>query len=264
MAALFADHPEVLAETARVAEGCEFDFEKRYFLPQYPRAPEFASDNDLLVHLARAGAAVRYGDPLPRAVQERLDYELGVISHTGYAGYFLIVYDIVKAAKDRGIPVGPGRGSAAGSLVAYALGITDIEPLTFDLLFERFLNPERVSMPDIDLDFCFERGARSSSTCGSATAANRWARSSPSGPSRRAPRSATWRARCGSSPARSTGSRSSSRRAPASRSRWPMHRSGRRNCGSWPATTSACARCSSWAPASRGSRDTPRCTPRAS
>src|SRR5881296_700380 len=157
MAALFADHPEVLAETARVAEGCEFDFEKRYFLPQYPRAPEFASDNDLLVHLAHAGAAVRYGDPLPRAVQERLDYELGVISHTGYAGYFLIVYDIVKAAKDRGIPVGPGRGSAAGSLVAYALGITDIEPLTFDLLFERFLNPERVSMPDIDLDFCFER-----------------------------------------------------------------------------------------------------------
>ncbi|OLB11696.1 MAG: DNA polymerase III subunit alpha [Gemmatimonadetes bacterium 13_2_20CM_70_9] len=157
MAALFADHPEVLAETARVAEGCEFDFEKRYFLPQYPRPPEFASDNDLLVHLARAGAAVRYGDPLPRAVQERLDYELGVISHTGYAGYFLIVYDIVKAAKDRGIPVGPGRGSAAGSLVAYALGITDIEPLTFDLLFERFLNPERVSMPDIDLDFCFER-----------------------------------------------------------------------------------------------------------
>ena len=157
MAALFADQPEVLAETARVAERCEFDFEKRYFLPQYPRAPEFASDNDLLVHLARAGAAVRYGDPLPRAVQERLDYELGVISHTGYAGYFLIVYDIVKAAKDRGIPVGPGRGSAAGSLVAYALGITDIEPLTFDLLFERFLNPERVSMPDIDLDFCFER-----------------------------------------------------------------------------------------------------------
>src|SRR6266705_802699 len=157
MAALFADQPEVLAETARVAERCEFDFEKRYFLPQYPRAPEFASDNDLLVHLARAGAAVRYGDPLPRAVQERLDYELGVISHTGYAGYFLIVYDIVKAAKDRGIPVGPGRGSAAGSLVAYALGITDIDPLKFDLLFERFLNPERISMPDIDLDFCFER-----------------------------------------------------------------------------------------------------------
>jgi DNA polymerase-3 subunit alpha len=157
MAALFREHPEVVAETARVAALCEFDFEKRYFLPQYPRAPEFASDNDLLVHLARAGARARYGDPLPPRVQERLDYELGVISHTGYAGYFLIVYDIVKAAKDRGIPVGPGRGSAAGSLVAYALGITDVDPLRFDLLFERFLNPERVSMPDIDLDFCFER-----------------------------------------------------------------------------------------------------------
>src|SRR5216117_2289300 len=157
MRALFPDHPEVLAETQRIAGLCEFEFEKRYFLPQYPRPAEFASDNDLLVHLARAGAAARYGDPLPQAVHERLDYELQVISHTGYAGYFLIVYDIVKAAKDRGIPVGPGRGSAAGSLVAYALGITDIDPLKFDLLFERFLNPERISMPDIDLDFCFER-----------------------------------------------------------------------------------------------------------
>src|SRR2546421_12309361 len=157
MGVLFPDHPEVLAETARVAELCEFDFEKRYFLPQYPRPAAFASDNDLLVHLARAGALARYGDPLPDAAAQRLDYELGVISRTGYAGYFLIVYDIVKAAKDRGIPVGPGRGSAAGSLVAYALGITDIDPLKFDLLFERFLNPERVSMPDIDLDFCFER-----------------------------------------------------------------------------------------------------------
>src|SRR2546422_818141 len=127
MRALFPDHPEVLAETQRIAGLCEFDFEKRYFLPQYPRPAEFASDNDLLVHLARAGAAARYGDPLPQAVHERLDYELGVISHTGYAGYFLIVYDIVKAAKDRGIPVGPGRGSAAGSLVAYALGITDVD-----------------------------------------------------------------------------------------------------------------------------------------
>jgi len=157
MGALFPDHPEVVAECQRVAELCEFDFEKRYFLPQYPRPAEFATDNDLLVHLARAGARDRYGDALSPDVQARLDYELQVISHTGYAGYFLIVYDIVKAAKDRGIPVGPGRGSAAGSLVAYALGITDIDPLRFDLLFERFLNPERISMPDIDLDFCFER-----------------------------------------------------------------------------------------------------------
>src|SRR2546430_2192202 len=146
MRPLFSEHPQVLAETARVAELCEFDFEKRYFLPQYPRPAEFASDNDLLVHLARAGAATRYGDPLPPAVHERLDYELQVISHTGYAGYFLIVYDIVKAAKDRGLPVGPGRGSAAGSLVAYALGITGIDPPKFGLLVQRVLDPERHSM----------------------------------------------------------------------------------------------------------------------
>ena len=90
-------------------------------------------------------------------MQERLDYELGVITKTGYAGYFLIVADFIKAAREKGIPVGPGRGSAAGSLVAYALRITDVCPLKFDLLFERFLNPERVSMPDIDVDFCDER-----------------------------------------------------------------------------------------------------------
>src|SRR6266702_2286618 len=157
MCALSPDRPDVIAETARLAALCEFDFEKRYYLPQYPRPAEFASDTDLLVHLARDGARRRYGDPLPPEVEQRLQYELDVISRTGYAGYFLIVYDFIKAAKDRGIPVGPGRGSAAGSLVAYALGITSIDPLKFDLLFERFLNPERVTMPDIDLDFCFER-----------------------------------------------------------------------------------------------------------
>src|SRR3989475_1632 len=108
MQRLFQEHPEVVAETARVAELCEFDFEKRYFLPQFPRAPEFASDNDLLVHLARGGARARYGEPLPPAVEERLAYELGVISHTGYAGYFLIVSDITTAARARGISVGLG------------------------------------------------------------------------------------------------------------------------------------------------------------
>ena len=148
---------DTLAETARVAELCEFDFEKRYFLPQYPRPAEFATDQDLLVHLARRGAIERFGDPLSDEVERRLEYELDVITRTGYAGYFLIVYDLVKAARDRGIPVGPGRGSAAGSLIAYALRITNVDPLKFDLLFERFLNPERISMPDIDLDFCFER-----------------------------------------------------------------------------------------------------------
>src|SRR5882672_1471964 len=156
MSTLF-NRADVLAETARVAELCEFDFEKRYFLPQFPRPAEFASDQDLLVHLARRGAIERYGDPMSDEVERRLDYELDVITRTGYAGYFLIVYDLIKAARDRGIPVGPGRGSAAGSLIAYALRITTVDPLQFDLLFERFLNPERISMPDIDLDFCFER-----------------------------------------------------------------------------------------------------------
>src|SRR5215208_3364088 len=157
MGALFPDAPETLANTATVADLCEFDFEKRYFLPSFPRPAEYASDEALLDHLASTGAERRYGSPLPQAVRDRLTYELGVIEKAGYAGYFLIVQDFIAAARERGIPVGPGRGSAAGSLVAYSLGITDVCPLKFDLLFERFLNPERVSMPDIDVDFCFER-----------------------------------------------------------------------------------------------------------
>jgi DNA polymerase-3 subunit alpha len=157
MKALFPDHPETLANTARVADLVEFDFEKRYFLPSFPRPAEYATDEALLEQLARAGAERRYGAPLPAAVEERLAYELGVINKAGYAGYFLIVQDFIAAARERGIPVGPGRGSAAGSIVAYSLGITNVCPLAFDLLFERFLNPERVSMPDIDVDFCFER-----------------------------------------------------------------------------------------------------------
>jgi DNA polymerase-3 subunit alpha len=157
MRALFPEHPETLANTAAIAERCEFDFEKRYFLPGFPRPVEYASDEALLDELATRGAERRYGAPLPEPVRERLTYELEVINTAGYAGYFLIVEDFISAARARGIPVGPGRGSAAGSLVAYALGITDICPLKFDLLFERFLNPERVSMPDIDVDFCFER-----------------------------------------------------------------------------------------------------------
>ena len=157
MRALFPDQPNALANTARVADLCEFDFEKKYFLPSFPRPAGYASDEALLEHLAREGAERRYGAPLPPEVAERLAYELGVINRAGYAGYFLIVQDFIAAARDRGIPVGPGRGSAAGSIVAYALGITNVCPLKFDLLFERFLNPERVSMPDIDVDFCFER-----------------------------------------------------------------------------------------------------------
>ncbi len=157
MRALFPDHPEAIANTQRVADLCEFDFEKRYFLPTFPRPADYATDEALLEALARRGAEERYGAPLPAGVQERMTYELSVINTAGYAGYFLIVQDFIAAARERGIPVGPGRGSAAGSLVAYALRITDVDPLRFDLLFERFLNPERVSMPDIDVDFCFER-----------------------------------------------------------------------------------------------------------
>ncbi|MGE5092505.1 MAG: DNA polymerase III subunit alpha [Bacillota bacterium] len=157
MRALFPGAGETLDNTQAVADRCEFDFEKKYFLPSFPRPAEFATDEALLLHLATAGAEVRYGTPLPPAVIERLDYELAVINKAGYAGYFLIVQDFIAAARARGIPVGPGRGSAAGSIVAYALGITNVCPLRFDLLFERFLNPERVSMPDIDVDFCFER-----------------------------------------------------------------------------------------------------------
>jgi len=157
MRALFPDHPELLANTQTVANLCEFDFEKRYFLPGFPRPAGYATDEALLGDLARRGAERRYGTPLPPEVEQRLEYELGVINTAGYAGYFLIVQDFIAAARERGIPVGPGRGSAAGSIVAYALGITNVCPLKFDLLFERFLNPERVSMPDIDVDFCFER-----------------------------------------------------------------------------------------------------------
>ncbi|HEX6106273.1 MAG TPA: DNA polymerase III subunit alpha [Gemmatimonadales bacterium] len=157
MRALFPDQADALANTQRVADLCEFEFEKKYFLPTFPRPAGYATDEELLEHLAREGAARRYGAPLPPEVEERLSYELGVINTAGYAGYFLIVQDFIAAARERGIPVGPGRGSAAGSIVAYVLGITNVCPLKFDLLFERFLNPARVSMPDIDVDFCFER-----------------------------------------------------------------------------------------------------------
>lgn len=157
VSAFFPDHPEVVTNTLAIADSCDVHFGKKYFLPAFPLPHDFGSENDLLVALATAGAKERYGDPLPEHVSDRLSYELGVITKTGYAGYFLIVADFIKAARDRGIPVGPGRGSAAGSLVAYGLRITDVCPLKYDLLFERFLNPERVSMPDIDVDFCFER-----------------------------------------------------------------------------------------------------------
>lgn len=153
----FPGRDDVLTNTLAIADSVDVQFAKKYYVPSFPLPEGVATENDLLVQLATDGAKARYGDPLPAHVQERLDYELGVITKTGYAGYFLITADFIKAARDLGIPVGPGRGSAAGSLVAYATRITDVCPLEFDLLFERFLNPERVSMPDVDVDFCFER-----------------------------------------------------------------------------------------------------------
>jgi DNA polymerase-3 subunit alpha len=157
IASVFPGRKDVLENTLRIADESAIQFSKQYKVPSFPLPEGVETENELLVRLAEEGARERYGQDLTPEVRERLDYELKVITSTGYAGYFLIVADFIKAAREKGIPVGPGRGSAAGSLVAYALRITDVCPLKFDLLFERFLNPERVSMPDIDVDFCFER-----------------------------------------------------------------------------------------------------------
>ncbi|MEO5567938.1 MAG: DNA polymerase III subunit alpha, partial [Gemmatimonadaceae bacterium] len=153
----FGDRTDVMENTLRIASEVDVQFSKTYHVPAFPLPEGVATENDLLKTLATSGARERYGDPIPEHVQVRLDFELGVITTAGYAGYMLIVWDFIRAARELDIPVGPGRGSAAGSLVAYALKITGVDPLRFDLLFERFLNPERVSMPDVDVDFCFER-----------------------------------------------------------------------------------------------------------
>ena len=153
----FPDRPDVLQNTLKIADEVNLGFQKTYHLPAFPLPDDRTDENEYLVFLATEGAKRRYGYPLPEPVQERLDYELGVITETGYAGYFLITWDFIDWARRHGIPVGPGRGSAAGSIVAYSLWITNLDPLVFDLLFERFLNPERISMPDIDVDFCYER-----------------------------------------------------------------------------------------------------------
>ena len=143
-----------LENTRKIAEKCDLSLSMGTLLmPHYPLPPNFAGDMDgYLKHLVFEGAARRYGE-LSAEIAERLTFELSVIAEMGYAGYFLIVQDFTTAARDLGVSVGPGRGSVAGSAVAYCLGITNIDPLAYDLLFERFLNPERVSMPDIDIDF---------------------------------------------------------------------------------------------------------------
>ncbi len=157
IAECFPNRNDVLENTLDIADQVNLSFSKTYHLPAFPLPDDQTDENDYLVYLSEKGAQERYGNPLPSNVQERLDRELEIITKTGYAGYFLITWDFVYWARYQGIPVGPGRGSAAGSIVSYSLGITNVDPLAFDLLFERFLNPERISMPDIDIDFCYER-----------------------------------------------------------------------------------------------------------
>ncbi len=157
MEALFSDVPEALENTVRLAEKCDLHIpQPGPILPHYGIPPEFPTPEDYMRHLVWEGLKDRYGE-LTEEIEKRAEYEMETIIGMGFTGYFLIVWDFIAWAKNRGIPVGPGRGSGAGSIVAYAMTITDIDPLRYGLLFERFLNPERVSMPDFDVDFCFER-----------------------------------------------------------------------------------------------------------
>ncbi len=165
MAELFADLPEALGNTVAIARACNVELSLgRARLPK-ARVPEGVEENDFLRSEARKGLALRLGievagdrkPALPDKYRKRLRSELEVVERMDYPGYFLIVADIVRWARENGVPVGPGRGSAAGSLISYALGITTIDPLRYGLIFERFLNPERISMPDIDIDFCAEK-----------------------------------------------------------------------------------------------------------
>ncbi len=157
---LFAELPEACDNTLLIAERADVEIEFGHpSLPQFPVPDEFAGESydersaHYLRHLSLEGAKERYGLPVPAAVLDRLDYELGVIAQMGFSAYFLVVWDLIRFARSRGIRVGPGRGSAAGCCVAYCLRIVDLDPIRYDLLFERFLNPGRIQMPDIDMDF---------------------------------------------------------------------------------------------------------------
>ncbi|MFM7728416.1 MAG: DNA polymerase III subunit alpha, partial [Flavobacteriales bacterium] len=164
MAALFADLPEAITNTRLIADSCEqYKLSREVLLPKFDIPAEFQDaldesdvgkrgENNFLRHLTYAGAEKRYG-AINDELRERIDFELATIANTGYPGYFLIVQDFCNKAREMGVSVGPGRGSAAGSAVAYCIGITNVDPIKYQLLFERFLNPERVSMPDIDIDF---------------------------------------------------------------------------------------------------------------
>ncbi len=157
MAELFKFAPESISNTVKIAERCnlEIDFPGP-LLPEFKIPEEFSSPEEYLRHITTEGLKARYGE-ISETIRERAEYELDIITSMDFTGYFLIVWDFIHWAKQHDIPVGPGRGSGAGSIVAYAMTITDIDPIKYNLLFERFLNPERVSMPDFDIDFCFER-----------------------------------------------------------------------------------------------------------
>lgn len=156
MFALFPTHPDAIARTVEIANRCQVEFEfGKYHLPQFD-VPDGYTAREYLDKLCLEGLHERYPDD-DGTVRERLDYEINMIDKMGFVDYFLIVSDFIHYAKRNGIPVGPGRGSAAGSIVSYCLGITDLDPIKYSLYFERFLNPERVSMPDIDVDFCYVR-----------------------------------------------------------------------------------------------------------
>ena len=157
MAALFAGHTEAVENTVKIAERCNVEFEfGKIKLPRY-EAEGVTDNTEYFVKLCRDGLRKRYGEKTPEEYAKRLEYELEVIIKMGYTDYYLIVWDFVNYAKTHDIPVGPGRGSGAGSIAAYCIGITNIDPMKYNLLFERFLNPERVSMPDFDIDFCYEK-----------------------------------------------------------------------------------------------------------
>ena len=158
MADYFKNIPEAIENTVKIAEKCNFDFEfGNTKLPNYDVPSEFKTHTEYFEKLCYEGIQKRYGKNPSKVVMDRVEYELSVIEKMGYVDYYLIVWDFINYAKSQNIPVGPGRGSGAGSIVAYAVGITDIDPIKYNLLFERFLNPERISMPDFDVDFCYER-----------------------------------------------------------------------------------------------------------
>ena len=158
MSEYFKNIPEAIENTVKIAEKCNFDFVFGDIkLPNYEVPKEYKTHSEFFKELCRKGLIKRYGENPSKEIQDRLEYEISVIENMGYVDYYLIVWDFINYAKTQGISVGPGRGSGAGSIAAYAMGITDIDPIKYNLLFERFLNPERISMPDFDIDFCYER-----------------------------------------------------------------------------------------------------------